>query len=67
MFNKIPTVPRPQELIDKAFSKASKIEEPYYPTMELRVRKEIQDRISVIECERHKHVSLFCIKLISNI
>ena len=49
MFNKIPTVPRPQELIDKAFSKASKIEEPYYPTMELRVRKEIQDRISVIE------------------
>ena len=26
MFNKIPTVPRSQELIDKAFSKASKIE-----------------------------------------
>ncbi len=49
MFNRIPTVLRSQEIIDKAFGKASKVEEPYQPTMELRIRKEIQDRISIIE------------------
>jgi nucleolar GTP-binding protein len=49
MFARIPTVLRPQEIIDKAFSKASKVEEPYHPRKELRIRKEIQDRISSIE------------------
>jgi nucleolar GTP-binding protein len=49
MFTRIPTVLRSQEIIDKAFSKASKVEEPYHPHMEVRIRKEIQDRISSIE------------------
>lgn len=49
MFARIPTVLRSQEIIDKAFSKASKVEEPYHPRKETRVRKEIQDRISSIE------------------
>ena len=49
MFTRIPTVLRSQEIIDKAFSKASKVEEPYQPRMEVRIRKEIQDRISSIE------------------
>jgi nucleolar GTP-binding protein len=49
MFTRIPTVLRSQEIIDKAFSKASKVEEPYQPRKEVRIRKEIQDRISSIE------------------
>lgn len=49
MFTKIPTVPRSKELLDKAFSRASKIEEPYHPKLEDKIRKEIQDRISLIE------------------
>ena len=49
MFNKIPTVLRSQEIIDKSFSKASKIEEPYFPKKEDKIRKEIIDRISTIE------------------
>jgi nucleolar GTP-binding protein len=49
MFTRIPTVLRSQEIIDKAFSRASKVEEPYHPHKEVRIRKEIQDRISSIE------------------
>lgn len=49
MFTKIPTVPRSKELLDKAFSRAAKIEEPYHPKLEDKIRKEIQDRISLIE------------------
>lgn len=49
MFTKIPTVLRSKELLDKAFSRASKIEEPYHPKLEDKIRKEVQDRISLIE------------------
>lgn len=49
MFNKIPTVLRSQEIIDKSFSKASKIEEPYFPKKEDKIRKDVIDRISTIE------------------
>lgn len=49
MFSKIPTVLRSKELLDRAFSRASKIEEPYHPKLEDKIRKEIQDRISLIE------------------
>lgn len=49
MFNKIPTVLRSQELLDKCFSKASRIEEPYFPNKADKVRKEVIDRISTIE------------------
>jgi nucleolar GTP-binding protein len=49
MFNKIPTVLRPQEIIDKAFSRASKIEVPYESTLERRVRNEVISRVSTIE------------------
>ncbi|KAA8923177.1 MAG: NOG1 family protein [Thermoplasma sp.] len=49
MLLRIPTVLRSQELIDKAFSRASRIEEPYYPDKAERIKKEVQDRISTIE------------------
>lgn len=49
MFSRIPTVLRSQELLDKCFSKASKIEEPYFPNKADKVRKEVIDRISTIE------------------
>ncbi len=49
MFTGIPTVLRSQELLDKCFSKASKIEEPYFPNKVDKVRKEVIDRISTIE------------------
>lgn len=49
MFNRIPTVLRSQEILDKCFSKASKIEEPYFPNKADKVRKEVVDRISTIE------------------
>lgn len=49
MFRKIPTILRSQELLDKAFLKASKIEEPYYPNIVDKIRKEVIDRISTIE------------------
>ncbi len=49
MFTRIPTVLRSQEILDKCFSKASKIEEPYFPNKADKVRKEVIDRISTIE------------------
>ncbi len=49
MFNRIPTVLMSQEIIDKCFSRASKIEEPYQLKVEEKIRKEIIDRISTIE------------------
>ncbi|WP_337860858.1 GTPase [Ferroplasma sp.] len=49
MFDYIPTVLRSQEIIDKSFHKASNIVEPYFPRKELKIRKEITDRISTIE------------------
>jgi len=49
VFTRIPTVLRSQEILDKCFSKASKIEEPYFPNKADKVRKEVIDRISTIE------------------
>ncbi|MEM0156121.1 MAG: NOG1 family protein [Thermoplasmataceae archaeon] len=49
MFNKIPTVLKSQEIINKAFSKAAKIEEPYHPDIADKIRKELIDKISTIE------------------
>ena len=56
MFTKIPTVLRSQELIDKSFLKASKITEPYHPTIEAKIRKEVIDRISTIESITCSHL-----------
>lgn len=56
MFNKIPTVLRSQEIIDKALSKAAKIEEPYKPIIEDRIRKELIDKISTIESASCSHL-----------
>lgn len=56
MFTKIPTVLRSQELINKAFLKASKITEPYHPKIEDKIRKEIIDRISTIESISRGHL-----------
>ncbi len=56
MFTKIPTVLRSQEIIDKSFLKASKITEPYHPTIEAKIRKEIIDRVSTIESITCSHL-----------
>ncbi len=56
MFNKIPTVLRTQEIIDKAFSKAAKIEEPYHPDISDKIRKELIDKISTIESTACSHL-----------
>jgi len=56
MFNKIPTVLRSQEIIDKAFSKAAKIEEPYHPDISDKIRKELIDKISTIESTACSHL-----------
>ncbi len=56
MFTKIPTVLRSQELINKAFLKASKITEPYHQKIEDKIRKEIIDRISTIESITRGHL-----------
>lgn len=53
---KIPTVLRSQEIIDKSFSRASKIEEPYFPDKVERIKKEVQDRISAIESISCSHL-----------
>lgn len=49
MFNKIPTILKPQEIIDKCFSRASKVDVPFEVTLERRLRNEIIARIGVIE------------------
>ncbi|MDS0256767.1 50S ribosome-binding GTPase [Thermoplasmatales archaeon AK] len=49
MFHRIPTVLTAQELIDKAFLRASKITEPRQKTLEEKTRKEVIDRIATIE------------------
>ncbi|MCL4314205.1 MAG: 50S ribosome-binding GTPase [Candidatus Thermoplasmatota archaeon] len=49
MFNKIPTILNPQEIIDKCFSRASKVDVPYELTLERRIRNEVIARIGVIE------------------
>ncbi len=56
MFNKIPTVLTSQEIIDKAFSRASKIEVPYESSLERRVRNEVINRISTIESITCSHL-----------
>lgn len=57
MFNRIPTVLRSQEIIDKAFLKASKITEPYHVKLEDKIRKEIIDRVSTIEAISCGHLN----------
>ena len=57
MFNRVPTVLRSQELIDKSFLRASKITEPYHFKLEDKIRKEIIDRISTIEAITCGHLN----------
>ncbi|MCL4341042.1 MAG: 50S ribosome-binding GTPase [Candidatus Thermoplasmatota archaeon] len=57
MFNRIPTVLRSQEIIDKSFLKASKITEPYHFKLEDKIRKEIIDRVSTIEAITCGHLN----------
>jgi len=48
-FDRIPTVLRSQEILDKSFSKVTRIIEPGARTFEDRVRKEVIDKISTME------------------
>ncbi len=48
-FHRIPTVLNSQELLDKAFSRAARIEEPWKGSFEETVRKEVIDKISTVE------------------
>ncbi len=45
----IKTVLTAQEIIDKAFLRASRIEEPYFPKKVDKIKREVMDRISTIE------------------
>jgi len=48
-FSRIPTILRPQEIIDKAMLKASKISEPYFPDFVKKIKAEVIDKISTVE------------------
>ncbi len=48
-FSRIPTVLRPQEIIDKAMLKASKVSEPYFPDFVKKIKSEVIDKISTVE------------------
>lgn len=48
-FHRIPTVLRSQEILDKAFSRISKIVEPWQGSFENTVRKEVIDKVSAME------------------
>ncbi len=53
---KMNTILRSQELIDKSFSRARKIEEGYYRDKTDKVRAEIQDKVSTIESISCSHL-----------
>ena len=48
-FSRIPTVLRPQEIIDKALLKSSKISESYFPDFIKKIKSEVIDKISTVE------------------
>ncbi len=48
-FSRIPTVLKPQEIIDKALLKSSKVSEPYFPDFIKKIRSEVIDKISTVE------------------
>ncbi|EQB67470.1 MAG: GTPase [Thermoplasmataceae archaeon] len=56
MIFKIPTVLMADEIIDKCLRKASKIEEPYNPIFEEKVRRENISRVAAIESAACSHL-----------
>lgn len=55
-FHKIPTVLHSQEILEKAFSRAARIEEPWAGSFVETVRKEVIDKVSTVETIERSHL-----------